>query len=284
MMRRDLGLADYLTHMQLRRLSPRTIAGRICVLRGLAAFAGRPLLRLTAEDLVAWERWLRVTPDTAATYVSAVRAFYAWAERTGRVRRSPAAWLPAPARSRRLPRPVGEAELAAALAGAAPDVRLMIVLAAWLGLRCCEISGLRWEHVSLATRTVLVIGKGRRERLLPLSDFLIGELRAYGLARSGYVLLRRDGQPGPVAAYRVGQLVSRQFRGAGVDATAHRGRHRFATGVLAACHDVRVVQELLGHESLQSTQIYTRWDQPTAVAAVAALPPPECFTITEKAA
>ena len=116
--------------------------------------------------------------------------------------------------------------------------------------------------------------KGHRERVVPLSRFCLGELLEHGLPRSGYVFRRADGQPGPNTPGRVSQVANNWLRSAGIDATLHQLRHRFATSAYTDSRDLRMVQELLGHAHPQTTAVYAGWDQAEASAVVARIPAP----------
>ena len=114
-------LAAHLEWLRLRGLSASTVRRRRVVLGWVQASAGKPLLEVSADDLAAWRVALDVAPDAVSVYVSHVRQFYRWALVQGLLDGSPAAVLPAPRRGRRLPRPIGEDELLAALAAAPPS-------------------------------------------------------------------------------------------------------------------------------------------------------------------
>jgi site-specific recombinase XerD len=275
-MRTDTAVRDHLLYLKLSGAAAQTIKGRRQVLRDVAAHCGgKPLLRLTSAELLGWRRSLRVRPDSVATYASHLRAFYRWAVEMELTRLNPAARIPVPRRARRTPRPIGEPDVATAMRAAPRDIRLMLALAGWLGLRCCELHSLQWESVSLQGRVLIARGKGDKERVLPLSDWLLREFERYGVARSGYVFRRRDGGPGPVTAQRIGHMISRYLRDLGIDATAHQWRHRFATQLLDRDANLREVQEALGHEQLATVAVYTLVSRRSLAAAMAALPVPD---------
>jgi integrase len=199
--------------------------------------------------------------------------------------RNPAADLPRPQRPRRLPRPVGEEQLMAALAAAGQPVRAFLVLAGWAGLRAKEIALLRREAVyDMAPQPVILITadatKGPAERTVPMSSFVLAELRPVLPAR-GWVFRRRDGRDGPNTPARVSQLANRHLHGLGYSATLHQLRHRFATQAYQADHDLRAVQELLGHRRPDTTAGYAAYDQAAAAAAVETIPVPRRLRCVE---
>lgn len=271
-------LAAHLEWLRLRGLAASMIRRRRVVLGWVADSLEGPLLGASAGDLRKWRASLQVSTDAAAVYISHVTQFYRWALDQGLIAGSPAAGLPAPRRARRLPRPIGEEDLAAALISAPPRVRPFLVLAGWAGLRAIEIARLRRENV-LDTRQppVLVVAdgatKGHRERAVPLSAFVLAELRPC-LPIRGWVFRRADGRPGPNAAATVSHLANDHLHDCGIAATLHQLRHRFATEVYRASGDLRAVQELLGHATPVSTAGYAAWDQRAAAAMVEAIPAP----------
>ena len=184
-----------------------------------------------------------------------------------------------PRSGRTIPRPIGDDDLFAALETAPPRVRPWLVLAAWAGLRAKEIALLRRECVldTLARPALLIATdatKGRNERIVPLSPFVVGELRAAGLPASGWVFRRQDGHYGPNTPAKLSHLANRHLHGCGINATLHQLRHRFGTEAYRSGHDLRAVQELMGHASPETTAGYAAYANESAIAAVNALPTP----------
>src|SRR5258707_4492177 len=190
-------LARHLQELRLLGQSEGTIYARRRAVLRMAALLPVPLLEATAEDLTAWRAGLRVTDNTAVHYVSHARQFFGWAVKAGLREDNPAAGLLVPVLSRGLPRPIGETELFWALDGAPAPIRAQLVLAGCAGLRVKAIAYLQRDRVlDTASPPVLLIArdatKGHRERGVPLSSFLVGELHAYGLPRAGWVFRRLD--------------------------------------------------------------------------------------------
>ena len=273
-------VSAHLHHLAMRGLAPdTTIVTRRRVLARLAQSLGKPPGDATAADLAAWRASLTVSSATTAVYVSHVRSFYAWAAAAGVTEGDPAETIPVPKTPRRLPRPIAEAELMHALEAAPRRVRPWLDLAAWGGLRAKEIALLRGENILMHAdpAPLLLIAtdatKGRRERMVPICDFLAAELLRAALPARGLVFTKMNGQPYSPAL--VSKIANQHLRDCGIPATLHQLRHRFLTQAYRVSHDVRAVQELAGHQSLSSTMIYTLHDRAEAVAAVAGLPVPE---------
>jgi integrase len=275
----DPAITRHLAHLRLRGFSETTIYARHRALTRLALALPVPLLEAETGHLMAWRVCLDISPDAVVHYVSHAQQFYAWAVTEGLIAANPAAAVPVPRVGRRLPRPISEADLMAVLDAAPPRVRLWIVLAAWAGLRACEIAYLRRENILDTARppVILIAGdatKGRTERAVPLSVFVLAEIAAAHLPASGWAFRRRDGQPGPNKPWIVSGLANKCLHDAGIAASLHQLRHRFGSQAYHASHDLRAVQELLGHATPRTTAGYAAYDKPEAAAAVEALPVP----------
>jgi integrase/recombinase XerC len=274
----DIVVSAHLRHLELRGHKPDTVDCRRRALARLARALPVPLLDADAVHLMAWRAGLSVGPATVAGYVSHAREFYRWAVAEALIGASPAEGVPVPRLGRRLPRPIGEKELMAAVTAAPPRIRPWLVLAGWAGLRAKEIALLRRECVREASRApVLLVAadatKGRSERIVPMSRFVLSELRPH-LPRAGWVFRRYDGQPGPNRPWTVSQLSGAFLHDLGITATLHQLRHRFATATYQDSRDLRQVQELLGHAHPGTTALYTAWDTAGAARVVERLPVP----------
>ena len=234
----------------------------------------------TPEQLYAWRESLRVADATVACYMSSVRGFYAWMAAEGLRDDDPAAKIPVPVTPRRLPRPISEQDLMRALDAAPDRIRLMLVLMGWGGLRCKEIANLRRENIrDTAENPVVVIvhgaSKGRKERAIPMNDFVVAEVRDARppLPRTGYVFPRHDaatavfygnqhrpgwggGRAGPLSPWMVSRLIGEHLHGLGIAATAHMCRHRYGTQAYAVSEDLIAVRDLMGHAHISTTSGY----------------------------
>src|SRR5258708_1972844 len=237
------------------------------------------ILLATAGDLAAWRASLAVGGHAVVVYCAHVAGFYDFAVTRGIIDSNPAAGLPVPSPPRGVPRPVSEEDLAAALACASGRVRPWLVLAGWAGMRAKEIALLKRDCVldTAASPAILIARnatKGRRERLIPMSQFVLDELRLAGLPSHGYVFPRHDGRPGPNTPWLISQLAGRALHESGSSATLHSLRHRFASQLYQQTRDIRLVQEMLGHASPATTAVYADYGD-GAAEAVGRLPGPD---------
>jgi site-specific recombinase XerD len=152
----------------------------------------------------------------------------------------------------------------------------MVYLAAFQGLRAHEIAKFKGEDLDVTAQQITVLGKGRVERTLPLHP-LVAEWAEH-FPRRGYWFPSRDDPKGHVRSRSVTSAVAEVLRRAGIPkGAAHRLRHTYATRLVQNGENLRVVQELLRHASLQTTQIYTgvTFEQQRAAGARLGLPVPE---------
>jgi integrase/recombinase XerC len=209
-----------------------------------------------------------VKKTSAARKLAALRTFFRYLCREGVLQRNPARALLSPRTERRIPTHLEEAEVAAFLAvpgeGLGPvRARAILELFYATGIRCGELVGLDVEDVDIVSRMVRVLGKGRKERVVPFGRPAAEALRHYlayrGAARprSGALFLNKSG--GRLTDRYVRQIVStRVLQVAGARRISpHALRHTFATHLLQRGADLRAIQELLGHASLSTTQRYT---------------------------
>lgn len=272
-MDRDLVTAhlDQLRHVGKR---PGTIDQRRWCLQRLAHHLGRTsLLEATHEQLYDFCSSPTLGAEARAATVSHLRMFYRWAAAHGYVDVDLSLRLDRPRRPRHLPRPMPEHDVARALEEAPRPIRAWLHLAAFAGLRCCEIAPLRGED---RHGDVLVIReqKGGDEGSVPLSPALAAELAA--LPRRGWWFPRWDGAGGPISAGQLGKHANRFLRELGIEHTMHTLRHRFVTLVYQASgRDLRATQELARHKSISSTVGYTWIDPGGASGIVARLPRPD---------
>ena len=211
-------------------------------------------------------------PRTLSRYLASYRQFYQWLLRAGRMRDDPSALIESPKLGRGLPKALTEDQVTALLE--APDVstplglrdRCMLEFMYAAGLRVSELVGLELVRVNLSQGVVRVLGKGAKERLVPLGEEALVWVQRY-LSEARPELLGRASSPQLFVSGRKTGLTRQAFwhnirrhaRAAGIenDVSPHMLRHSFATHLLNHGADLRVVQLLLGHSDLSTTQIYT---------------------------
>jgi tyrosine recombinase XerC len=273
-------LADaYLQHLRVERnLSPRTVTAYASDLAGLCDWAAREQVPLLDADHRILRRYLaeldraRYSKRTIARRLAAVRGLYRYLVRRGMLSASPAAILSTPKVPKRLPAVAAESLIDSLLAlpdrssaSGLRDAAILELLYA-SGIRVSELTGLSLGDIDLASATVRVMGKGARERIVPIHALAVDRVREY--LRSGRPALDKGAADGALFLNRLGTRLSSggvrrmldRYLGElehAVQMTPHDLRHSFATHLLEGGADLRTVQELLGHVALSTTQIYT---------------------------
>jgi integrase/recombinase XerD len=266
-------LSDFADFQRGEGLAATTIRNRASTLRGLAAFTGRPLLAMTTADV---RRFLGrdITNGSRRTYGINLRAFYAYAVAEGLRDDDPTARLGRPPVERGTPRPFAEVDVDRMLAsGAYRRTRAMILLGYYQGFRVSSIAAVHGRDVDLVAMTIRTVGKGRKERTLPLHP-MIAELAAT-MPRDGWWFPARGGRTGHVRPASVTDRITRAKHRAGITnshLTPHSLRHGFGSGLVEEGVDIRVVQELMMHATLSSTEIYTAVSERRKREGIAALP------------
>jgi integrase/recombinase XerD len=257
------------------RLAPRTVEAYRRDLTGFTGWLGHSPAKATCEELeryVAEQRARGLAATTIARRLAAIRSFFRHEVLIGRREDNPAADVGLPRRARKLPRTLspGEAErLVEAASGTAPrDLRdrALVELLYGAGLRVSEAVGLEKGGVDLEERLVRSIGKGGKERIVPLGRSAADALRRY-LGRGRPFLDRRhrpelflNAKGGPLTRAGAFLILRRLAEKAGLDPKRihpHLLRHSFATHLLEGGADLRSVQEMLGHADLATTELYT---------------------------
>jgi integrase/recombinase XerD len=259
-------------------LSPHTIAAyRSDLLRMSRYLAGhdRDLRRATREDVrayLAYRRQTRARAATAARLLSTLRRFYRYLLREKEIDADPTALIDSPKLPRALPRSLTEAQVKCLLEAPGTTTplglrdRAMLETLYATGLRVSELVGLTVGQVGLVQGVVRVVGKGDKERLVPLGEEAIAWLGRYQREARPELLKRRATDAvfvtlrgGPLTRQAFWHNIKRYARRAGIRAplSPHTLRHAFATHLLNHGADLRVVQMLLGHADLSTTQIYT---------------------------
>jgi len=269
-------IEDYLANLRVeRRMSAHTLDAYRRDLTSLAQWAqheGIDVAALHVEQVrgfVAAEHRRGLSPKSLQRRLSACRSFYAWLVKQGRIASSPAASIRSPKAPRKLPQ-VLDPDEAKALVEVPTDAplglrdRALLELFYSSGLRLSELCALRWRDLDLADALVNVIGKGNKQRSVPLGSHAraaLGEWRAStGAANDAHVFPGRGGGPITPRAVQLRMRHLAQQQGLFKRVHPHLLRHSFASHILESSGDLRGVQELLGHADIATTQIYTHLD------------------------
>lgn len=249
-----------------------TIAARRHHLEHLARRTSGGPWSLTGEDIVDYASAQDWVQDTRRGRRTTLARFYDWAIDEGHTTENPALRLPKVSMGPAVARPASEVAYRDALARAPHRERIMLRLAGDVGLRRGEISRIHLDDLTNDGTgwALLVHGKGNRDRVVPVPQELGDELAAHP-----YGWLFPGDENGHLSARYVGILIADLLPGT---YTAHQLRHRFATRLYARTQDILLVQAMLGHASVGTTQRYVRFDRAvmrSAVQAMADDAPPE---------
>ena len=277
-------LKDYRYYLRMeRRLSPNTVAayGRD-VAELLSALELEPRAVRT-EDIERYLATIKTSKRSQARMLSALKSFFDWLILEGERPDNPCDRIDAPKLGRYLPEVLSVEEVSAILDSVDTSSgwtglrdRAILEILYGCGLRVSEACGLQISHVYLQEGFVRVVGKGDKERLVPLGELATEAFRSYLDARpqaaepafDDVAFLNKNGRP--LSRVAIFNLVKKQALLAGVrkEISPHTFRHSFATHLIENGADLRVVQEMLGHESILTTEIYTHIDTATWQRAI----------------
>ena len=272
-------VADFLLHLGERNASPHTIKAYSRDLANFAAYAGsrgwKSIDHIAIRGFLSqlYEKGLSKT--SVARSLAAVRSLYRWLAREGVVEHNPAKLVATPKLPKKLPRVPTIEEMNSVLDGKMPETaafperdHLMLELLYGCGIRNSELTGIRLDDIRLSAETILIRGKGKKERYVPFGDSVKSALSVYLPARQTALTETRKNTAALLINQRGGCLTTRSVRriikkiavakGLSPDVHPHTLRHAFGTHMLEEGADLRAIQELLGHERLATTQRYTQ--------------------------
>jgi integrase/recombinase XerC len=280
-------MTRFLSHLDFeRRLSGHTVSAYRHDLQTLMSFCERrdvkrwgALNNFLVRAFAAGEHAAGIAPRSIQRRLSAARTFYEYLMREGAVKNNPALDVRAPKTKKRLPATLDADQMGRLLDFRVDDTlsardKAMMELFYSSGLRLSELVGLDVSAVDLQDRTVRVLGKGHKTRIVPIGRHAIAALKEWLTQRAeltkknpgavspyeGPIFVGKTGRPLSVRAVqlRVGTWARRQ--GLTMHVHPHMFRHSFATHLLESSGDLRGVQELLGHADISTTQVYTHLD------------------------
>ena len=247
--------------LRIRNRSPRTIEAYVRSVAQFAAFHGRSPVEFGPEHVRLYQVHLLEQKVSWAKFnqsVCALRFLY----RVTLQRDWPLERLPYGKKPKRLPVVLSQEEVLRFLGAVQPSLSRMALATAYAsGLRVSEVAALRVHEIDSARMLIHVVGKGDKERVVPLSQVLLDALRAYWRkrrpAKPWLFPGRTAGKPIGVKTIQAACVRARKAAGLSKRVTAHSMRHSFATHLLEAGTDLRTVQALLGHAHISTTTIYT---------------------------
>lgn len=246
--------------------SGRALAWRLEPL--IVTMGNQPIERIGPAAIDRWARQIgHLSPATRHAYLITTRMFCAWLVKENVIRRNPLVDMPNIRQPRTVPRALSVDDIAKVLS-AAPDERALAIL--WLmvgmGLRCAEVAGLEVGNYDRVARTMLIVGKGGHERVLPVPDEVAAAVNLYTTSTGIQAgpLIRSKSSSAGLQPHTVSSMVAGWMKDAGIKqrafdgVSAHACRHTAASDVLDRNPDLRIVQAMLGHANLSSTAIYLR--------------------------
>lgn len=273
-------LSDYRAYLRIERsLSPNTVASYLSDIRKLMhMYPDRRPEDLGSEDLsgfLATEAGNGISKRSQSRLVSSIKSFYGFMEMEGRLRNNPAETIESPKISRHIPTVLSVEEIDRIISSvdlSSPEGhrnRAIMEVLYSCGLRVSELVSLRISDLFLDESFIRVIGKGNKQRLVPIGEpairavklYLSQTRRAFASGKNEDILfLNRRG--GKMSRQMVFLIIKRQCDAAGItkEISPHTFRHSFATHLVENGADLRAVQQMLGHESILTTEIYTHMD------------------------
>ncbi len=287
-------IKDYRNYLRIeRRMSPNTVTSYCHDVEEFLKFVGYSPAAITSEDI---ERYLGhvtsagLSKRSTARLLSALRNFFDWCVEEGEMKDNPCDRVDAPKLGKYIPSVLSVEEVSAILESVdlkAPfgkRNRAILEVLYGCGLRVSEAAALRISHIYLTEGFIDVIGKGDKQRLVPLGEVAAEAIRAYLPDRPApaerrfedILFLNKFGKP--LSRVSIFKLVKDQAMVAGIqkEISPHTFRHSFATHLIENGADLRIVQEMLGHESILTTEIYTHIDTSTWHQSVLEHHPRKC--------
>lgn len=272
-------IQQFLHSLRQRNASPNTILAYTKDLNSFAAYVGE--VRPSEVDHVRIRGYLSDLYDhglcktSVARHLAAVRSFYRWLAREGMVKQNPASLVSTPRLPKKLPRVPTMEEINTVLDSGMPENAafperdsVIFELLYGCGLRNSELIGINLDDIHWSNEAILVRGKGRKQRIVPLGETAAVAIREYMRKRLELLRTRKKTNPALLLNMRGTRLTTRSVgrivkqiaiaRGLPADIHPHTLRHAFGTHMLEEGADLRAIQELLGHERLSTTQRYTQ--------------------------
>jgi site-specific recombinase XerD len=268
-------IEDFLNQLRQRRLSKHTLAAYESDLRLVELFLQKPLLQARERELFQYMATLeKLKATTVRRRLIAIKRYYDIAERRGFIKEDPAGNLSAPSLPRRLPKYLSEKDVKSLLDTLSyedPEAirnMAMVKMLFYTGMRIGEMQQLDLEHVLWETKQLRVLGKGDKERLIPISQKLIYTLEEWYSVREAlpypksealFVSMGKNHRGARISYGAFRQIVKSMLKDAGLgNYSPHKLRHTFATQLLDKGAPLEQISKLLGHSRLDTTLIYAQ--------------------------
>lgn len=264
-------VSSWASYMRARNFSARTVSDREVVIRRIALEVERPATQLTTEDLLAWFDGRDLAPSSAATYFATVRAWSRWLVRSGHRLDNPCDRFETIRVPRAQPKPITTSQLIAVLQlELEPQTRAKMILGAWAGLRVSEIAAIRGSDFDLAANVVVVRGKGGVIAPVPLHS-TVRRLAKEWPSKGWW--FPSPSKAGPVRGDSVSIVLGNAMKRAGIaGGHPHQLRHWLATELTRRGVNARVIQTIMRHASISTTERYAQVDDSGRQAAISLLP------------
>ena len=278
-------LSDYAYYLKIERaMSPNTVKSYVGELRSFLEFADKKPSDITSEDIISFFKSLDglLSKRSQAHFLSAMNSFFEYLAIEGEITENPCDKVDAPKLGRYLPVVLSVDEVFAIIDSVGDkslkDIRDKAILEVLYGcgLRVSELCSLKISDIFSKEGFVRVIGKGDKQRLVPVGSPALDAIGAYLSVRpssddsvlDNFLFHNRFGKP--LSRISVFNMVKERAMAAGIskEISPHTFRHSFATHLIENGADLRLVQEMLGHESVLTTEIYTHLDTSTWQASV----------------
>ena len=271
-------ITDYRNYLMLeRRMSPNTVASYCHDVEAFLESTGLEPVSVQTSDIEDYLGSIKVSKRSSARLLSALRNFFDWCVQEGEIKYNPCDNVDSPKLGKYLPAVLSVEEVSAIMdsvdlkSATGKRDRAILEVLYGCGLRVSEAATLRISRIDFEEGFVDVIGKGDKQRLVPLGEMAADAVRAYLPERpipaarpyEDILFLNRFGKP--LSRISIFNMVKKQAMIAGIhkEISPHTFRHSFATHLIENGADLRIVQEMLGHESILTTEIYTHIDSST---------------------
>ena len=271
-------ITDYRNYLMLeRRMSPNTVASYCHDVEAFLESTGLDPVAVQTPDIEDYLGSIKVSKRSSARLLSALRNFFDWCVQEGEIKYNPCDNVDSPKLGKYLPAVLSVEEVSAIMdsvdlkSATGKRDRAILEVLYGCGLRVSEAATLRISRIDFEEGFVDVIGKGDKQRLVPLGEMAADAVKAYLPERpvpaarpyEDILFLNRFGKP--LSRISIFNMVKKQAMIAGIhkEISPHTFRHSFATHLIENGADLRIVQEMLGHESILTTEIYTHIDSST---------------------